>query len=206
MASLVLGTSFLPLFHSPNKYCCSPSISNITTKVPATNPQRINQVIAAGGDDACEEVESTMVKKRYERNQQLRRSLNFTGEKPSTPVLDTINYPIHMKNLSIQELEELADELREEIVYTVSKIGGHLSSSLGVAELTVALHHVFNTPQDKIIWDVGHQTYAHKILTGRRSKMHTIRQSGGLAGFPRGMRVFMMPSALVIVLLAFQLP
>ncbi|KHN17565.1 Putative 1-deoxy-D-xylulose-5-phosphate synthase, chloroplastic [Glycine soja] len=90
-----------------------------------------------------------------------------------------------MKNLSIQELEELADELREEIVYTLSKTGGHLSSSLGVAELTVALHHVFNTPQDKIVWDVGHQTYAHKILTGRRSKMHTIRQTGGLAGFPK---------------------
>lgn len=136
---------------------------------------------AAGGDNVCEEV----VKKNYEPNQQLRRSLNFSGEKPSTPVLDTVNYPIHMKNLSIQELEELADELREEIVYTVSKTGGHLSSSLGVADLTVALHHVFNTPQDKIIWDVGHQTYAHKILTGRRSKMHTIRQTGGLAGFPK---------------------
>ncbi|XP_061349888.1 probable 1-deoxy-D-xylulose-5-phosphate synthase 2, chloroplastic [Gastrolobium bilobum] len=183
MASFV-GTSFLPLFHSQYKYCCFPSISNITTKVSATIPQRINLVIAAAGDNAGEE-EGTMVKKSYETNQQLRRSLNFSGEKPSTPVLDTINYPIHMKNLSIQELEALADELREEIVYTVSKTGGHLSSSLGVAELTVALHHVFNTPQDKIIWDVGHQTYAHKILTGRRSKMHTIRQTGGLAGFPK---------------------
>nr|KYP57437.1 hypothetical protein KK1_003699 [Cajanus cajan] len=141
----------------------------------------MKQVIAAGGDNTCEEME----KKRYESNQQLRRSLNFSGDKPSTPVLDTINYPIHTKNLSIKELEELADELREEIVYTVSKTGGHLSSSLGVAELTVALHHVFNTPQDKIVWDVGHQTYAHKILTGRRSKMHTIRQTGGLAGFPK---------------------
>ncbi|KAG2407636.1 1-deoxy-D-xylulose-5-phosphate synthase [Vigna angularis] len=145
----------------------------------------MTQVIAAGGDNVCEEVDNTVVKKSYQPNQQLRRSLNFSGEKPSTPVLDTVNYPIHMKNLSIQELEELADELREEIVYTVSKTGGHLSSSLGVAELTVALHHVFDTPQDKIIWDVGHQTYAHKILTGRRSKMHTIRQTGGLAGFPK---------------------
>ncbi|GMP36329.1 hypothetical protein CsSME_00008490 [Camellia sinensis var. sinensis] len=90
-----------------------------------------------------------------------------------------------MKNLSLEELEKLADELREEIVYTVSKTGGHLSSSLGVAELTVALHHVFNTPEDKIIWDVGHQTYPHKILTGRRSRMHTIRQTCGLAGFPK---------------------
>ncbi|RDX60603.1 putative 1-deoxy-D-xylulose-5-phosphate synthase 2, chloroplastic, partial [Mucuna pruriens] len=182
MASFVLGTSFLPLH---DKYCCSPSISNIATKVSATNPQRINQVIAAGVDNASEAVESTMMKKSYEPYQQFRRSLNFSGEKPSTPLLDTINYPIHMKNLSVQELEQLADELREEIVYTVSKTGGHLSSSLGVAELTVALHHVFNTPQDKIVWDVGHQTYAHKILTGRRSKMHTIRQTGGLAGFPK---------------------
>ncbi|KAJ7979504.1 1-deoxy-D-xylulose-5-phosphate synthase [Quillaja saponaria] len=90
-----------------------------------------------------------------------------------------------MNNLGIEELERLADELREEIVYTVSKTGGHLSSSLGVAELTVALHHVFNTPEDKIIWDVGHQTYPHKILTGRRSRMHTIRQTCGLAGFPK---------------------
>ena len=120
--------------------------------------------------------------------------------------------------IKLQELDNLVDELREEIVYTVSKTGGHLSSSLGVAELTVALHHVFNTPEDKIIWDVGHQvsclgfaellefdkynllnfsvlskslnfmclqTYPHKILTGRRSRMHTIRQTFGLAGFPK---------------------
>ncbi|BAT76698.1 hypothetical protein VIGAN_01474400 [Vigna angularis var. angularis] len=185
MSSFLLGTTFLPLLHSHDKHCGSPIISNITTKISLTIPQRMTQVIAAGGDNVCEEVDNTVVKKSYQPNQQLRRSLNFSGEKPSTPVLDTVNYPIHMKNLSIQELEELADELREEIVYTVSKTGGHLSSSLGVAELTVALHHVFDTPQDKIIWDVGHQTYAHKILTGRRSKMHTIRQTGGLAGFPK---------------------
>ncbi|KAK7347687.1 hypothetical protein VNO80_22225 [Phaseolus coccineus] len=121
------------------------------------SPFHKGYVIAAGGDNVCEEVDNTVLKKSYEPNQQLRRSLNFSGEKPSTPVLDTVNYPIHMKNLSIQELEELADELREEIVYSVSKTGGHLSSSLGVAELTVALHHVFNTPPDRIIWDVGHQ-------------------------------------------------
>ncbi|KAG8367691.1 hypothetical protein BUALT_Bualt16G0099400 [Buddleja alternifolia] len=95
---------------------------------------------------------------------QTTKALKFTGEKPSTPLLDTINYPIHMKNLSIQELERLADELREDIVFKVSKTGGHLSSSLGVAELTA---------------------YPHKILTGRRSKMHTIRQTSGLAGFPK---------------------
>nr|AHB79076.1 1-deoxy-D-xylulose-5-phosphate synthase [Houttuynia cordata] len=111
--------------------------------------------------------------------------LDFSGEKPSTPILDTINYPIHMKNLSVEELEKLANELRVEIVYTVSKTGGHLSASLGTAELSVALHHVFNAPEDRIIWDVGHQTYGHKILTGRRSRMHTIRQTSGLAGFPK---------------------
>ncbi|CAL5078876.1 unnamed protein product [Urochloa decumbens] len=113
-------------------------------------------------------------------------TLDFSsGEKPSTPLLDTVNYPIHMKNLSTPELEQLAAELRAEVVHTVSKTGGHLSSSLGVVELAVALHHVFDTPEDKIIWDVGHQAYPHKILTGRRSRMHTIRQTSGLAGFPK---------------------
>ncbi|KAF5454383.1 hypothetical protein F2P56_024053 [Juglans regia] len=111
--------------------------------------------------------------------------INFSGEKPATPLLDTINYPVHMKNLSTQDLEQLSAELRADIVYSVSKTGGHLSSSLGVVELAVALHHVFNTPEDKIIWDVGHQAYPHKILTGRRSRMHTIRKTSGLAGFPK---------------------
>ncbi|XP_075501606.1 1-deoxy-D-xylulose-5-phosphate synthase 2, chloroplastic-like [Primulina tabacum] len=111
--------------------------------------------------------------------------IDFSGEKPATPLLDTISYPIHMKNLSTKDLEQLAAEVRAEIVYTVAKTGGHLSSSLGVVELTVALHHVFDCPKDKIIWDVGHQTYGHKILTGRRSKMHTIRKTDGLAGFPK---------------------
>ncbi|PSS30032.1 1-deoxy-D-xylulose-5-phosphate synthase [Actinidia chinensis var. chinensis] len=111
--------------------------------------------------------------------------IDFSGEKPPTPLLDTINFPVHMKNLSAQDLEQLAAELRADIVYTVSKIGGHLSASLGVVDLAVALHHVFNTPEDKIIWDVGHQAYPHKILTGRRSKMHTIRKTSGLAGFPK---------------------
>nr|AKP20998.1 1-deoxy-D-xylulose 5-phosphate synthase 2 [Tripterygium wilfordii] len=111
--------------------------------------------------------------------------IDYSGEKPATPLLDTINFPAHMKNLSIPDLEQLAAELRADIVYTVSKTGGHLSASLGVVELAVALHHVFNTPEDKIIWDVGHQAYPHKILTGRRSKMHTIRKTSGLAGFPK---------------------
>ncbi|KAE8704941.1 putative 1-deoxy-D-xylulose-5-phosphate synthase 2 [Hibiscus syriacus] len=111
--------------------------------------------------------------------------IDFSGKKPATPLLDTINYPLHIKNLSTRELEQLAAEIRADIVHTVSKIGGHLSSSLGVVELTIALHHVFDTPEDKIIWDVGHQAYPHKILTGRRSRMHTIRKTSGLAGFPK---------------------
>ena len=83
----------------------------------------------------------------------------------------------------VQELKQLAAEVRSETIFTVSKTGGHLGSSLGVVELTVALHHVFNCPEDKILWDVGHQAYPHKILTGRRSRMNTLRQTGGLAGF-----------------------
>ncbi|XP_074572734.1 putative 1-deoxy-D-xylulose-5-phosphate synthase 2, chloroplastic isoform X2 [Curcuma longa] len=111
--------------------------------------------------------------------------IDYSGEKPATPLLDTINFPIHMKNLSPKDLEQLSAELRSEIMYMASKSGGLLSASLGVVELAVALHHVFNAPEDKIIWDVGHQAYPHKILTGRRSRMHTIRQTSGLAGFPK---------------------
>nr|AFU93068.1 chloroplast 1-deoxy-D-xylulose-5-phosphate synthase [Eucommia ulmoides] len=116
-------------------------------------------------------------------------SLSETGEyhskRPPTPLLDTINYPIHMKNLSIKELKQLAEEVRSDVIFNVSKTGGHLGSSLGVVELTVALHYVFNAPKDRILWDVGHQSYPHKILTGRRDKMHTIRQTNGLAGFTK---------------------
>ncbi|XWS39080.1 hypothetical protein CRYUN_Cryun18bG0019400 [Craigia yunnanensis] len=109
----------------------------------------------------------------------------YYSQRPPTPLLDTINYPIHMKNLSVKELKQLADELRSDVIFNVSKTGGHLGSSLGVVELTVALHYVFNAPKDKILWDVGHQSYPHKILTGRRDKMHTIRQTNGLAGFTK---------------------
>ena len=102
---------------------------------------------------------------------------------PPTPLLDTVNYPVHLKNLSLPQLRQLCNELRSDIIHIVSKTGGHLGASLGVTELTVALHYVFNTPDDRIVWDVGHQAYGHKILTGRRSKMSTIRQGGGLSGF-----------------------
>ncbi|KAL8171325.1 hypothetical protein V2J09_023129 [Rumex salicifolius] len=110
---------------------------------------------------------------------------DYPSQSPPTPLLDTINFPIHMKNLSVKELKQLVDELRSDVIFNVSKTGGHLGSSLGVVELTVALHYVFNTPQDKILWDVGHQSYPHKILTGRRSKMSTLRQTNGLSGFTK---------------------
>jgi len=100
-------------------------------------------------------------------------------------ILERINSPADLKHLSIKELKELAQEIRQTIIETVSKTGGHLAPSLGVVELTLALHYVFDTPKDKIIWDVGHQSYAHKLITGRRDKFHTLRQHGGLSGFPR---------------------
>ncbi|MBT9523921.1 MAG: 1-deoxy-D-xylulose-5-phosphate synthase, partial [Rhizobacter sp.] len=100
-------------------------------------------------------------------------------------LLNTIQTPADLRGLSRPELKQLAVELREYVLQSVSQTGGHLSSNLGTVELTIALHHVFNTPHDRIVWDVGHQTYPHKILTGRRERMATLRQLGGLSGFPR---------------------
>tara|TARA_Y100001936_G_scaffold253636_1_gene319650 strand:- start:6493 stop:8340 length:1848 start_codon:yes stop_codon:yes gene_type:complete len=101
------------------------------------------------------------------------------------PLLDTINYPHELRELKRNELLQLTSELRNFLIESVSKTGGHLSSNLGTIELTVALHYVFNTPHDRLVWDVGHQTYAHKILTGRREGMKKLRMHGGMAGFPR---------------------
>ncbi|MFC1844910.1 1-deoxy-D-xylulose-5-phosphate synthase N-terminal domain-containing protein, partial [Thermodesulfobacteriota bacterium] len=100
-------------------------------------------------------------------------------------ILQKINSPEDLRQLSLTELEELAADIREEIVQTVSSCGGHLAPSLGVVELTLALHYVFNTPSDKLIWDVGHQTYAHKLITGRKDRFHTLRQYKGISGFPK---------------------
>jgi 1-deoxy-D-xylulose-5-phosphate synthase len=100
-------------------------------------------------------------------------------------LLDTINVPADLRKLSRTQLTPLAHELRTYLLDSVSKTGGHLSSNLGTVELTIALHYVFNTPEDRIVWDVGHQTYSHKILTGRRDRMPTLRQLGGLSGFPK---------------------
>lgn len=100
-------------------------------------------------------------------------------------MLEKINMPEDLKKLSAKEKVELADEIRRYILEIVSKNGGHLASNLGVVELTIALHSVFNVPEDKIVWDVGHQTYVHKILTGRKEELKTLRQFNGLAGFPK---------------------
>ena len=102
-----------------------------------------------------------------------------------TPLLDTVDYPEDTRDFTVEQLIQLADELRAETIRAVSITGGHLGASLGVVELTVALHHVFNTPDDRLIWDVGHQAYPHKILTGRRDRIHTLRQGGGLYGFTK---------------------
>src|SRR5712675_1559097 len=104
---------------------------------------------------------------------------------PVTPLLDTIGSPADTRELSIPQLRQLADELRAETIDAVSETGGHLGAGLGVVELTVALHHVFETPKDILIWDVGHQAYPHKILTGRRDRIRTLRQGGGLSGFTK---------------------
>ncbi|EAQ28619.1 1-deoxy-D-xylulose-5-phosphate synthase [Erythrobacter sp. NAP1] len=104
---------------------------------------------------------------------------------PSTPLLDTIPTPDELRKLKPEQLRQLADELRAEMIDAVSVSGGHLGSGLGVVELTVAIHYVFNTPDDKLIWDVGHQCYPHKIITGRRDRIRTIRQGGGLSGFTK---------------------
>jgi 1-deoxy-D-xylulose-5-phosphate synthase len=105
--------------------------------------------------------------------------------RPATPILDRAGTPGELRLISEFELEQLADELREELLYFVGLTGGHFGAGLGVIELTVALHYVFNTPDDRLVWDVGHQAYPHKILTGRRGQMHTMRQKHGIAAFPR---------------------
>ena len=105
--------------------------------------------------------------------------------RPRTPILDRVDEPRDLRNFSIDQLRDLAGELRAELVDAVSVTGGHLGASLGVVELTVALHAVFETPHDRLIWDVGHQAYPHKILTGRRGRIRTLRQGGGLSGFTR---------------------
>ena len=102
-----------------------------------------------------------------------------------TKLLETINDPADLRQLPRAQLKAVADELRACVLENVARTGGHLSSNLGTVELTVALHYDFHTPDDRLVWDVGHQTYPHKILTGRRDRMPTLRQLGGLSGFPQ---------------------
>jgi 1-deoxy-D-xylulose-5-phosphate synthase len=107
------------------------------------------------------------------------------SDRPETPLLDTIQYPADLRKLKPEHLRQLADELRAEMVSAVSVTGGHLGAGLGVVELTTAIHYVFNTPDDRLVWDVGHQCYPHKILTGRRDRIRTLRSGGGLSGFTK---------------------
>jgi 1-deoxy-D-xylulose-5-phosphate synthase len=104
---------------------------------------------------------------------------------PATPLLDTVDLPADLRQLRPDQLRQVADELRAEMIAAVGQTGGHLGSGLGVVELTVAIHYVFNTPDDRLIWDVGHQAYPHKILTGRRDRIRTLRAGGGLSGFTK---------------------
>src|SRR3954466_3935882 len=107
------------------------------------------------------------------------------SDRPATPLLDTVNVPAEIRSLSKDQLPQLADELRQEVISAVSVTGGHLGAGLGVVELTVALHYVLDTPAARLIWDVGHQAYPHKIMTGRRDRIRTLRPGGGLSGFTR---------------------
>ena len=102
-----------------------------------------------------------------------------------TTILEGINSPEDIRGLSIEDLNILAGEIRQAILEVVSRNGGHLAPSLGTVELTLAIHYVFDTPRDKVVWDVGHQAYAHKIITGRRDEFHTLRKMGGISGFPK---------------------
>ena len=107
----------------------------------------------------------------------------MTNSTDKYPLLMTLNDPSDLRQCSEDQLQQVCDETRAFLIDTVAKIGGHLSAGLGTVELTTALHYVFNTPNDRIVWDIGHQAYPHKILTGRRDQLHTIRQPGGLSGF-----------------------
>ena len=115
------------------------------------------------------------------------------SDRPETPLLDTVQFPADFRELGKEQLPQLADELRQEIISAVSVTGGHLGAGLGVVELTVAVHYVFDTPDDKLIWDVGHQAYPHKIVTGRRDRIRTLRQGGGPERFHSAQRERIRP-------------
>ena len=110
------------------------------------------------------------------------------NDKPQTPLLDTVKFPSDLRKLEVTQLRQLADELRAETISAVSVTGGHLGAGLGVVELTTAIHYVFDTPRDRLVWDVGHQCYPHKILTGRRDRIRTLRTGGGAFGIYQAQR------------------
>src|SRR5690349_3043457 len=110
---------------------------------------------------------------------------DFVVAQSTTPLLDQVRTPAELRQLDATVLPQLAEELRQETINAVAKTGGHLGAGLGVVELTVALHYVFDTPNDRLVWDVGHQSYPHKILTARRDRIRTLRQGGGLSGFTK---------------------
>src|SRR3982751_3148317 len=114
-----------------------------------------------------------------------RKAKSLMSDRPDTPLLDTVECPAALRALRKEQLPQLADELRQETISAVSVTGGHLGAGLGVVELTVALHYIFETPRDRLIWDVGHQAYPHKIVPGRRSRIRTLRQEDGLSGFTK---------------------
>src|ERR1700694_2854462 len=111
--------------------------------------------------------------------------MSLSQSPSNTPLLDKVATPAELRRLDEADLRQVADELRQEMIDAVAVTGGHLGAGLGVVELTVALHYVFDTPRDRLIWDVGHQPYPHKILTGRRERIRTLRQGGGLSGFTK---------------------
>ena len=113
---------------------------------------------------------------------------NTPTAQPNTPLLDTVDTPADLRRLESKQLRQLADELRAEVISAVGTTGGHLGSGLGVVELTTAIHYVFNTPEDRLVFDVGHQCYPHKILTGRRDRIRTLRKGGGLSALPSAAR------------------
>jgi 1-deoxy-D-xylulose-5-phosphate synthase len=113
------------------------------------------------------------------------RRMSLSQSSSKTPLLDKVVTPADLRRLDPSVLRQVSDELRQEMIDAVAVTGGHLGAGLGVVELTVALHYVFDTPRDRLIWDVGHQAYPHKILTGRRDRIRTLRQGGGLSGFTK---------------------
>nr|QSL78011.1 1-deoxy-D-xylulose-5-phosphate synthase like 2 [Nigella sativa] len=167
-----------------NHPCGITALDHENCRVLAPKAELSRSCYPSRGGDSSSRLNLSSVPKEF--GAQVRALPNvgdFFWEKSPTPMLDMIENPMHMKNLSLKDLKQLADEIRSELSFLTSKIRRPFKASLAVVELTIAIHYVFNAPVDKILWDIGEQTYVHKILTGRRSLMHTLRQKNGLSGF-----------------------